>query len=222
MLKYRKQQAINFSIDFLEKIFKQTQIFVEHLDSQHPMQQDLKSEAIRIGAKIDQLSKQYDELEKSLYDGQPKFSEHINKESPHKDEETNGQPDLVHLKEEEKIPDSFKENLLAQKEDRRSEVTTLKVRSSEFDKLIRKQNESQARLKLLMPNISNSSPGYCILKEKHMALDCYDEVLSKIQDEGLDQMDPFIVTYKKYDVYRIIAKVAKVEEVMVEVKEGKK
>ena len=68
-----------------------------------------------------------------------------------------------------------------------------------------------------MPNISNSSPGYCILREKDKELDCYLDVLHKIQDEGLDYMQPFVVTYKRADMYKIITKVANVESILTEV-----
>ena len=85
MLAYRKQQTISFSIEFLEKVFKQTQILIEHLDNSDPKQQKLKSEAIRIGSKISSLSKDEGALRMFLYYGQKNTSDHLHKENPHED-----------------------------------------------------------------------------------------------------------------------------------------
>lgn len=71
---------------------------------------------------------------------------------------------------------------------------------------------------MFIPNIySSKTPGFCILREKDKQYDCYEDVLDKIYDMGLNELDPFMMMYKKETIYRIVFKVGKIEELLKEI-----
>ena len=119
------------------------------------------------------------------------------------------------------------EAIQARRDERKSELAKQNARSQRLAERRGKMDAKRERAKknkLLMPATHSNADGgnrVSILKRSDEKLCCFHEVQEEIREKGLDKMDCYFVAYRRYEVFQIIFKVAKICELFSDSPESK-